>query len=188
METTLNISELLKRAGVVGDSRGSGTLLDQLRMSVKIADLSQLVPPLRGPIAGGSLDVIPGLNKFGNWTLHCRSAGGLQVMGAVLEGTLGNIFGVKHFITTSNPWAAPVAVPVQQYTFGQVAESVFSTGTPVASLAPAEAVFTSILTTPIITKNIWLGPGLFLNFELVNVNTPLELSIAWMEYPGALNP
>lgn len=188
LKNTLNVSELLKRLGVVGDSQGSAEFLDQIRMGVQIADLSQLVPPIRGPIGAASEHVIPGSIKVPNWSLQCRAPGGLQVLTADLVTTNPNSSEVSVFITASNPWAAPVVVGQQQFAFGQVADSVFSVGTTVAALAPASAVVIHHVSMTTLTKNIWLGPGLFLNFENSLINTPMELAISWLEYPGALNP
>lgn len=188
MQNTLNVSELLKRIGVVGDSQASADLLDQVRLGIQIADLSQLVPPLRGPIAGASVHVIPGASKPPNWTLHCRAQGGLQILTADLVTTANNSSEMAVFITTTNPWAAPVVVPQQQFAFGQVADSVFTTGTTAVPLKPASAVVVPHGKLTKLAKNIWLGPGLFLNFENDLLNAPMEFAISWLEYPGMLNP
>ncbi len=188
MNNTLNISELLKRAGVVGDSLGSAPLLEQLRMGVQIADLSQLVPPLRGPMAAGSRDVIPGTSKFGNWSLRCGSQGGLQILSVIGEGSFSSVFGFFAWISDVNPWAAPSVVPLEQLSFEQIATSEMTTGTPGVSVAPASAIFLPRAEMTLFCKDIWLGPGKFLNFELTAPNAPIQLSISWMEYTGALNP
>lgn len=188
LKNTLNVSELLKRLGVVGDSQASAELLNQIRLNIQIGDLSPLVPPLRGPIGAGSQFVIPGAAKVPNWTLQCRSPGGLQILSAALVTTPANSSEVGVFITTTNPWAAPVVVAPQQLAFEQVADSVMTFGTTVASLLPASAVSVYHGKLQDLVKDIWLGPGQFLNFEASLINTPMEFMLSWQEFPGMLNP
>jgi len=188
MKNTFNVSELLKRLGVVGDSQGSAELLDQLRLGIQIADLTQLVPPLRGPIGAGSAHIIPGVGNAPNWSLQCRAPGGLQMLTADLVTTPNNTSELSIFITAANPWAAPAVVPQEQFAFGQVADSVLTTGTPVPVLAPASAIVIPHGEATALVKNIWLGPGLFLNFENNLLNNPMEFALSWLEYPGMLNP
>lgn len=188
LKNTLNISELLKRMGVVGDSLGSAELLEQLRLGVNVADLSQLVPPLRGPSGAGFQHVVPGANNVSNWSLQCRSQGGLQILTAHLNTTPNNSNTVDIFITTTVPWTPLAVVAQQQFSFGQVTDSVMTVGTTEPPLAIASAVRSPHNRLANLVKDIWLGPGLFLNFESSLINNPVGLSISWKEYPGAINP
>ena len=188
MNNTLNVSELLKRLGVVGDSRGSAEVLEQLRLAVQVADMSQLVPPLRGPIVAGSHDVIPGGGSVGNWSVHCLSAGGLQMLNLYPEGQPSNNAEYNFWISVVYPFPNPVVRPVEQLSFGQAGQSEFLTGDTAAAVKPVSAVRGGREDLWRIAQHAWVGPGLFFNIEHEFVNNPENLAVAWMEFPGAINP
>lgn len=188
MHNTLNVSQLLKRLGVVGESQSHAALLDQLRMVVNISDLSRLVPPLVGPVGSSSSDETSAVGSFNKWSLQARSQGGLQVLSMSTSGvpSLQKLFLIS--ITSSNPFGALTTIPNQNFSFGQVAESIFSVAPHAGHQLGSSAVEVNALYLDAFAKNIWLGPGQFLNVESNFANNTETLQITWAEYTGALNP
>lgn len=188
MNTTLNVSELLKRLGVVGDSLGSAPVLEQLRLGVSIADLSQLVPPLRGPVGSGSAVQTSGIGNLNKWSVQSRAQGGIQILSMESSGV---VTGQKEFrvsITDVSPFGAATPIAIQQFSFGQVADSVMAIHPAAALQSPVSAVRVNFMWLQEFSKNIWVGPGLFLNVESVFLNNTEVMEITWKEYTGALNP
>lgn len=185
LKNALNVSELLKRLGVSGDSLGSADVLEALRLGITIADLSRLVPPLSGPVGAASSLVTAAPVVVNQRSLHARSAGGLQVlqMGSDPQGSRQ----YDIWITAANPFGVLVAVGNQDLAFGQVAASEFA-ATQAAAVAPANSVRVIGSALAVFAPNIWLGPGQFLNIEHEVVNTEEEFTITWAEYTGMLNP
>ncbi len=126
IDNTLNVSELLRRLGVKGDSLGSAPLLESLRLSLLIGDLSALVPPVGVPIGGATIGSVSGIGTFNKFTLQARSPGGLTVL--VLEADTGNLFDL--WVTDANPFGAVVNAEAANFSFGQPALSIFSTPKP----------------------------------------------------------
>lgn len=185
LDNTLNVSELLRRLGVKGDSQGSASLLEALRMNLIIGDFSDLVPPLGGPIGGSSVFGVSGIGTVNKWTLQCRSPGGLTVTKLFTVAT--STFSV--WITDANPFVGPVLEVTNDYSFGQLARSALFSHPPAAAVQPANLVVLAegLLSDGLDSKN-WLGPGQFFNVESNFANATELLSIMWREYPGALNP
>lgn len=190
MVNSLNVSELLKRLGVVGDSQGSASLLDALRMTVQIADLTDLVPPLRSPMAAVDDGTFSGVGTSNGWTLQCNSPGGLTVMKmAVDAGT-----GWRIWITDVDPFVGSVIVPRKvELVFGQATLSEFFDHAAAAAVAPANSLRVNPTaansTNHLWSPGNWVGPGQFFNIESTRTNISNEfMSISWREYPGAINP
>jgi len=188
MDNTLNVSELLKRLGVVGDSQASASLLDQIRMVMNIADLSRLVPPLVGPIAAGSVTSTSDPITICKFNLNARSQGGLQLISIISSTDLPLVKNYFIWITDVNPFGALTPGPFENLSFGQVAESVLSVAPIGANVAPASAVLTTGRYLHLFGQNIWLGPGQFLNVESETMDTEEKLTFTWAEYTGGLNP
>jgi len=186
MQNSLNVSELLKRIGVVGDSQGSATLLDEMRMIVKVADLSALVPPVGTPIAIVSSANTSGIGTFNQWTLRAGSAGGLRVTGMQIDAT-NQDFRVS--ITDADPFANSAAVPHFDFAFQNPAQSIFFANTPNEATQLGQA---PILQSPDLDRLLqfgnWVGPGQFFNIEATVLNTVQRIAVSWVEYPGAINP
>lgn len=189
MKNTLNVSELLKRLGVVGDSQGSADLLDQLRMSVLVADLSNLVPPVGVPCAAGRAFVNSTVSTFSGASLQCLSPGGLRIV--ALDGTNLNL-DMAFWVSDSPAFAANIVVTqVANFCFGQTVQSIFRThGSYAPVIRPAAHLEVNQNTNPLLAflPKTWIGPGQFFNMETANPNADTELTIGWMEYPGMLNP
>ena len=187
MDNSLNLSEMLKRLGVVGDSLASAPLLDQMRMSMKVADLSGLVPPVSGPRGAASIEFTAGVGSRIKWNLHCRSAGGLIVQMVLADPSQSR--GYDFWITPTNPFGALTSVANEEFAFGQVAQSVFShANISGAKIAPITAIRFESEKVENIAGQVWLGPGLFLNIESVGQNTTDKISIIWTEFPAMINP
>lgn len=186
LDNTLNVSELLKRLGVVGDSLGSAKILEQLRLTINIADLSDLVPPLAVPIAGATDLSTSGVGTVNHWTLHARSGGGLQVFN--MQTDSNDLFVV--WITDADPFANAAEIPTVQLAFQQTAVSQFFHVPPVAAVAPAASLFVrGPVLGNLIERTNWVGPGQFFNIESLTANTQDEMmSVVWTEYPGLINP
>lgn len=186
LDNTLNVSELLRRLGVKGDSLGSASLLEALRMNIIIADHSGLVPPLGVPIAAASLQTTSGVATFNKWSLQPRSAGGLQV--TTIRTTTNRVFRI--FVTDANVFGAIVTAALHNFSFGQEAQSVFAAHTPAAAVAPANSFEIQQNQQPSIGIEFpnWIGPGQFFNIEAEGANASEEISISWKEYPAGLNP
>lgn len=186
IDNTLNISELMRRIGAKGDSLGSAPLLESLRLSLLIGDLSELVPPVAGPYGHAAiLAPISGIGNVNSWTLECRAPGGLSVQ--IMNGSGNNNY--HCFVTDANPFGAVVTTGGGNFSFGQVALSIFSNRVPALAVAPV-GVFTFGGFDPKVDSNFanWIGPGQFFNVETQNQNASQLLSILWKEYTGALNP
>jgi len=182
---TLNISELLRRLGVKGDSLGSAPLLESLRLSLLIGDLSDLVPPVGTPFGGGNLISTSGVGTFTKFALRCLSPGGLTMT------TLrSNIAGTFRIWVEPNPFGPLVATTFHNFSFGQAVLSRFLSFTPGAQQAPLNALEFSQNARPSFGQDLpnWIGPTEQLNIESQTANVTNELSITWKEYPAALNP
>lgn len=185
LDNTLNVSELLRRLGVKGDSLGSASLLEALRLNLIIGDLSDLVPPLGVPMGGASINSTSGVATFNKWQLECRSPGGLTVR--TLRASQVGSWNV--FVTAANPFGATVATAANDFAFGQAVRSIYTTHTPAAQVAPANSFQFSNLTPSLgIEFDNWIGPGEFFNIESRTANIFGSIAISWKEYPAALNP
>jgi len=191
LKNTLNVSELLKRLGVVGDSQASAELLDQIRLNIQIADLSNLVPPVGVAVGGARGDSLAGTNQFGRWTLQSASPGGLTVQHLTMDMVAEDL---DIWITDTNPINDPRVVSVNQnFGFGQTLESIFTSWDMITSkIAPADAIRLfgngSEGFDHIMPLGNWIGPGQFFNIESVQTNRLQDINITWLEYPGAINP
>lgn len=186
LDNSLNVSEMLRRLGVKGDSLGSAPLLESLRLSLNIGDLSQLVPPVAGPFGGMAQALTSGVATVNKWSLHCRSPGGLRVQTLHSDDAL--TYGV--WITPASPFGAILASDAHNYSFGQNVLSVFEAATPAAPVVPARVFRLREAATSILPPGFqnWVGPGEFFNIEALNNSVVQEISISWQEYPGAINP
>jgi len=192
MKNSLNVSELLKRLGVVGDSQASADLLDQIRLGITIADLSPLVPPVSGPVAGAWIFGNAIIAEVVGWNLQCVSPGGLHVTTIATDSPNNDI---NTWVTDVQPFpTAAMIAPKVDFAFGQPSLSVFrgyATGPAVAPGAvlqlPDGTASASILSDMFPPKN-WIGPGQFLNFETRLTNNDSTLYITWEEFPGMVNP
>lgn len=187
MDNSLNVSELLKRLGVVGDSKASAPILDELRLTVSLADLSDLVPPLGVAIGGGSIPVTSGVGTFNKWTLHSRSAGGLRVN---FVGNEVNADAYRFWVTDADPFVGSVVTAHANFSFENPAISEFMAAPAAASVSPLGSFIArgAIMSAPFQLGN-WIGPGQFFNVEAQQANQAAEVvSIMWREYPAALNP
>lgn len=181
-DSMLNFTEVLRRIGV--KNRTGVDLAETVRMSITTGDLSHLVPPIAVPVAGAEADVTAGVAAFAQFTLHCRSAGGLFPLTAVLfEGAQE----ARVWITDANPFGALTDVVHQNFSFGQTALSQFSFATvPAASVAPAGApsvrgaTFSQFTSVP-----FFVGPGQFLNLEFTTSAVLRTLALYWQEIPAA---
>ena len=187
MNNSLNVSELLKRLGVVGDSLGSAPLLEAMRLSINLADLSDLVPPIAVPVGGAFNQALSLLTQFNKWTLHSRAPGGLKVVWFGNEDS-GDQY--KFWVTEVDPFIGSVGVPGANFSFGQDAVSVFFNAPAGVAVAPPGAILArgGNVAFPFMEGN-WIGPGQFFNIEAQQDNQASEVaSIMWKEYPGMLNP
>jgi len=185
LDNTLNISELLRRIGVKGDSLGSAPLLESLRLTLNIGDLSDLVPPVGVPMGAASLQITSGIGTVNKWSLASRSPGGLRVTRVE---TTANAFNV--WVTDDNPFGGPLVDAAHNLGFGQAVASVFQIHAAAAAVAPLftfsfGGAFPSILVRGF--EN-WVGPGQQLNIEARGQNNTEEMVITWTEYPAGLNP
>ncbi len=188
MDNSLNVSELLKRLGVVGDSKGSAPLLNELRLAIQIADMSQLVAPLAGPMVGASDQSTSGGGLFNKWAIRCQSPGGLTV-GEIVSNSERDYF---VFVLDFDPFVGSVVEPICNMSFGQPAQSQFINAPAAAAVALAHAnrfiIRTDDKTQQVMNFN-WIGPGEFFCIEsrAAGVNTEL-MSVVWREYPAMVNP
>lgn len=185
LDNNLNISELLRRLGVKGNSLGSAPLLESLRLTLSIGDLSDLVPPVGVPLGAASISSTSGVGTVNAWSLASRSPGGLTV--ERVETAVGNY---DVFVTDTDPFGAVAVTAAFNFSFGQAVQSAFRSHTPGAAVAPANVfgfggAFPSILVRGF---DNWVGPGQFFNIEDRSQNNSHEIFIAWKEYPAALNP
>lgn len=187
LDNSLNVSELLRRIGVKGDSLGSAPLLESMRMSLIVGDLSQLVPPLMGPIGGGSIIRTGGAGNRNKWSLQARSAGGLRILSLRMTGG-GS---VRLFVTPVNVLGVQAVLADQSFSFGQPVQSFFTAHiAAAATAAPVNSPEMQQGQQPGMGWQFpnWIGPSEFFNIEGEGVNQTEEITIWWMEYPGALNP
>ena len=189
MQNTLNVSELLKRLGVVGDSQGSADLLDQIRLGITIADLSALVPPVAVPTAAASGFLITAPNNVAGTNIRCLSPGGLNVTYLQTDNVAARY---NVWVSDTNPFAtAPAVVPHANFTFGQPAESVWTLYAFAPPQAPADAVRVESNVEDLgrfLPPGNWVGPGQFFNVESADFAVNSNVLIAWQEYPAMLNP
>jgi len=192
MNNTLNVSELLKRLGVVGDSQSSSELLDQVRLSIQIADLSPLVPPVGWPVVGARGTGRGGVNQFNAWSLRCVSPGGLTVTAMSYDRANEDL---DIWVSDTNPFppGGELLSVNGDFSFGTPGQSVFTVwNEALAKVAPASSirVFAANGTNidDVLPQKNWIGPGQFFNIEGVVNGVVAELSVAWTEYPGMLNP
>lgn len=185
LDNTLNVSELLRRLGVKGDSQGSASLLEALRLNLIIGDMSDLLPPLRSPRGGASMGTISAVGVFNKWSLQVRSPGGATVL--MLSADSANIFDL--WITPANVLGAALTTSAENYSFGQAVDSIFTNHVAGAKATPPR-VFVLQGLDPMIDSNfeIWIGPGEFFNVESRTANQDERIAILWKEYPAALNP
>jgi len=186
MDNSLNVSELLKRLGVVGDSKGSAPLLEEMRLAINLADLSDLVPPVPVAYGGAGFAVTSAPATFNKWSLHCLSPGGLSVVALAA----GVPKGFRIWISDADPYAASVIRGKGDLTGGQATLSEFLQSAPAAVVAPAASYLhffgddaASVIPT------FYVLPGQFFNIEATNDNQLLQqIMIQWKEYGGALSP
>lgn len=183
LDNSLNVSELFRRLGIKGDSLGSAPLLESLRLSLVIGDLSQLVPPLLGPLGGASMVSTSGVGTNNQWALECRAPGGLRVL--QLYANVVSNFSI--FITDANPFGAIAASAAEDFSFGQAVQSIFSRHVPAAGVAPANTLAIHG-NDPRFDFENWVGPGQFFNVEAQSQNLVQRVSIFWKEYPAGINP
>ena len=185
LDNNLNVSELLRRLGVKGDSLGSAPLLESLRLTLNIGDLSDLVPPVGVPMGAATISVGSGIGTVNSWSLASRSPGGLIVES--VESATGSY---NVFVTGALVFGAVVTTAAHNFSFGQAVQSQFRSHAAAAAVAPANAfsfggAFPSILVRGF---DNWVGPGEFFNIEARAQNTTEEIVITWKEYPAGLNP
>jgi len=188
LDNTLNVSELLRRLGVKGDSLGSASLLEALRLNIMIADMSQLVPPMVGAMGGAALQISSGVGNFNNWSLLCRAPGGLRV--TTIRSTTNRAFDL--FVGPTLLFDAVVTNQIGfSYASGQITQSAFRTHTPtVAKNLPNNTLEMGQNQRPnfgIMFDN-YVGPGEFFMIESEGTNSSEEIVISWTEYPGAISP
>lgn len=187
MNNSLNVSELLKRLGVVGDSQGSASILDSMRLVINLADFSDLVPPLRVPVGGATSLVSSGVGTFNGWTLACRSPGGLQVLDMhTNQGT--TLYHVWQ--TDTDPFAHNmVLIQTIDFVFEQTAQAELLEAVPGAAVAPPGTLLVRAEKMDLLNGVGWVGPGQFFNIESRTSNVPQQmLSITWKEFPAMINP
>jgi len=187
MDNTLNVSELLKRLGVSGDSMGSAPLLDSMRLGITLADLSDLVPPVATPSAAASNGQNSGIGTFNQWTLRAGAGGGLRVTGLQSD-SAGQTFRV--WLSAADPFGNSAAVAHADLTFQNPAQSVFFANTP-PEAAQFPLAHTFVLNPDLdtcIRRGNWVGPGQFFNIEATIANVFQRIAISWTEYPAFLNP
>jgi len=185
LDNTLNVSELLRRLGVKGDSLGSAPLLESLRLTLNIGDLSDLVPPVGAPIGAASIQSSSGIGTVNRWSLQCRAAGGLTVL--TVEATSGDH---SLIISDQNLFGATVDSGAFPFSFGQPVASLFRSHAAAAAAFDPDTfgfggAFPSVLLRGF--EN-WVGPGEFFNIEARGQNSTQDMRISWKEYPAALNP
>ncbi len=186
LDNSLNVSELLRRLGVKGDSLGSAPLLESLRMSLQIGDLSQLVAPLRGPLGAATLVRTSGVGTVNNWFLQCLAPGGVTVL-EINNRTSSNF---RVAVSPVNLFGVSAVSAANNFASGQFVDSVFHAAAAAAALLPN--TFWQIhgsgnATMGAMFEN-WIAPADFLLIEGISTNTTETMTIRWKEYPAALNP
>jgi len=190
LKNTLNISELLKRIGVVGDSLGSADILDQLRLTLNIADLSDLVPPVGVAKAQATNFLDADVGERAGANLLCRSPGGLFVE-TVGIGT--GTTSMRLWITDVQPFAVAKALGDVRanFTFGQTIEAIWTLYESEVRVAPGASASCAQgfnYVGGLIPAKIWVGPGQFFNIEVNADNTDVVISVSWSELPAMINP
>jgi len=185
LENSLNVSELFRRLGVKGDSLGSAPLLESIRLSLLIGDVSNLVPPVGTPFGGVAIQTTSGVGTNNKWTLQCQSPGGLRVM--TLECNTGDI---NVFVTAANPFGAVVTTAAHSFAFAQPVLSAFRSHALAGAVAPASVFqFGGAFPSTLIDRfENWVGPGESFNIEAAGQNVNQTMRISWKEYPGAISP
>jgi len=189
MNNSLNVSELLKRLGVVGDSQGSAALLDQLRLSINIANLDHLVPPVGVPVAAGFNQVTAAVGDANGWSVQCQSAGGMTILGQADQNNPANQYFM--WVTDASPWVASTILGHADFTFQQPAVSLFHRKDPGVAVFPdpnVNLMRSEFMSTSPMNGQVWAGPGQFFNVEARQTGVFNNMSIMWKEYPGAINP
>lgn len=187
MKNNLNISELLKRLGVVGDSLASAPLLDEMRLVINLADLTDLVPPIGVPIGGASIANSSGGGEFNKWVLHCKSVGGLRIN---WTGNQDSADAYRFWVSEVDDFVGSVVVPHANFSFAGPAVSEFANAPPAPAVAPlASMIARGPSMGPVWREGNWIGPGQFFHIESQqSVQTDEVLSVMWREYPAGLNP
>jgi len=185
IENTLNVSEFLKRLGVVGDSAATMPMLEALRLTVNLGDFSDLVPPVGTPFAAASVRHTSPGGQATFFQLFCGSPGGLMV--TAINAKLNNEFDI--WVSDSQDFGALAGVEThEELAFGQTSLSVVSFGAG-AKVSPASAVRTRGTDNAQMLSHNWIGPGQFFNCEAVAVGvTNHDVAVSWKEYPGGINP
>lgn len=186
LDNSLNLSELFKRLGLKGDSLGSAPLLESLRLTLAIGDLSDLIPPVGVPFAGAAIQNTSGVGTVNKWSLACRSPGGLTVQ--TLSANDSGDYNL--WVSQADAFAAPGAVAAHDFAFGQSVLSIFRNHAPLAAVTPPntfrmQAALNSQLPNEFLS---WVGPAEFFNIEASSQNVSQTMAISWKEYPAALNP
>ncbi len=186
MQNNLNVSEMLKRMGVVGDSQGSVSLLDQMRLSVVLADLSDLVAPLRGPIGACSELRNSATGTYNKWAVQCNSPGGLTVVDMHTNSSTTLYY---CWVSDVAAFSNPTVMPKVDLSFGQPTLSVGFNYDPDVQEVPFNNFLVRGSAMSLMLGVNWIGPGQFFNIESFtpNVNQQM-LSISWKEYPAGINP
>lgn len=186
LDNSLNVSELLRRLGVKGDSLGSAPLLESLRLSLQIGDLSDLVPPVGVPLGGAAISGTAGVGTNNRWSLECRSPGGLMVTS--LDAGTGGGFRVNK--TANNVLGAVASTAAFDFAFGQEVQSIFRNHIPGVLVLAGNSFRIQGIATNALSDNFlnWVGPGEFFNIESVSQNLTEVISISWKEYPAGINP
>jgi len=188
LDNNLNVSELLRRLGVKGDSLGSAPLLESLRLTLNIGDLSELVPPVAAPHGGAALTNVSGVGTFNKWSMRCLAPGGARI----LMLTANPPANYRVWISPTNEQGAVAATIVgDDFSFEQFVQSEFRVHVPIGAIAGPPGAFIIQGTNEARTYSnfhAWVGPGEFFNIESEVDNTNQTVSIFWQEYPGALNP
>jgi len=188
LDNSLNVSELLRRLGVKGDSKGSAPLLESLRLNLMIGDLSDLVPPVGVPFGAAALGALSGAATFNQWNLHCRAPGGLTLRSLATNNST-DFFHM--WVSDTDPFGAVSATAADNFSFSQPVQSIFQAHLAGAAVVPLGSFLFHGVNLPIFGSgnfDTWIGPGEFLNIEAENPNNLEIMSISWKEYPAALNP
>lgn len=185
MDNTLNISEMLRRLGVKGDSKAAAPLLESLRLSLQIGDLSDLVPPVPVPIGGAAIGQNGGVGGFNKWSLTARSPGGLVVN--TLQTTTNNTFSL--LVGPTLFFGAEIQSSQFPYASGQLVQSFFVTHTTGARVLPNLTMQLRQLPS-VMGRSFenYVGPGEHFMIEANNDNITQTIMITWKEFPGAISP
>jgi len=185
LDNSLNVSELLRRLGVKGDSMGSASLLEALRLNLIVGDLSDLVPPTVVAMGGAAIAQNGGVGGFNKWSLLCRAPGGLVV--TTLQTSTNNTYNL--FISDTPIFGAIVQDMGFDYATGQNILSSFTTHTTGVRVLPNLTYQLRQLAPSFGTHfEHYVGPGASFNIEAANDNITQTISISWKEFPGAISP